>query len=186
MNFTTIVRYAITNALFICIYINIAKVSWDHSSMCVCVCVGGGGGGGGVGGDWVPHVCDETDCVRGGWPCRGWWLCFPLCLHAGGSGLGHFCASGLDTSEWVGWCLVLWLWSGPPDSDWWFSFASAFHLFLAAESSLLLCLCLRLIFKYVLGDVVLVGWRPFTRTEQMYCVCRGGVGGKGCGRVELI
>ena len=44
----------------------------------------------------------------------------------------------------VGWCLMLCLWSGPPE----FSFAPAFQLFHAVESSLLLYLCIRLTFMF--------------------------------------
>ena len=29
-----------------------------------------------------------TVCMLGVWHGRGWWLCFPLRLHAGGSGVG--------------------------------------------------------------------------------------------------
>ena len=37
---------------------------------------------------------------------------------------------------------MLWLWLGPPESDCWFSLASAFQLFLAIESSLSFHLCI--------------------------------------------
>ena len=43
---------------------------------------------------------------------------------------------------------MLWFWSGPPESYCWFSFASAFQLFLAIESSSLFHLCIRLIFMF--------------------------------------
>ena len=43
---------------------------------------------------------------------------------------------------------MLWLYSGPPESYCWFSFASAFQLFLAVESSLLFHLCIRLSFMF--------------------------------------
>ena len=60
-------------------------------------------------------------------------LCFPLLLHAGGSGLRL--SDGLKTFKSVGWCLNLWLLSGLPESNGWFSVASAFRLYLAVESS---------------------------------------------------
>ena len=41
---------------------------------------------------------------------------------------------------------MLWLWSDPPESSCLFSFASAFQLFLAVESSSLFLLCVCLIF----------------------------------------
>ena len=41
----------------------------------------------------------------------------------------------------VGWYLMLCLWSGPPESNCWFSFAPAFHLFRAVQSLSLLHLC---------------------------------------------
>ena len=46
-------------------------------------------------------------------------------------------------------------WSGPPESYCWFSFALAFQLFRAVESSSLFHLCNLLIFC-VLGDVALM------------------------------
>ena len=47
------------------------------------------------------------------------------------------------------------LWSGPPESYCWFSFALAFQLFRAVKSSSLFHLCNLLIFC-VLGDVALM------------------------------
>ena len=41
---------------------------------------------------------------------------------------------------------MLWLWSGPPDSYYWFYFVSVFQLFLAVEFSSLFHLYIRLIF----------------------------------------
>ena len=55
----------------------------------------------------------------------------------------------------VGWYLMLYLWSGPLESYCWFSFALAFQLFRAVESSSLFHLCNLLIFC-VLGDVALM------------------------------
>ena len=56
----------------------------------------------------------------------------------------------------------LWLWSGPPESSYWFSFASAFNLFLAVKSSSLfhLCICLVLMFSEMLHwwEVLCAGW----------------------------
>ena len=43
---------------------------------------------------------------------------------------------------------MFWLWSGPSDSYCWFSFASAFQLFLAVESSSLFHFCIRSIFVF--------------------------------------
>ena len=45
----------------------------------------------------------------------------------------------------VGWYLMLYLWSGPPESYCWFSFALAFQLFRAVE---LFHLCNLLIFVF--------------------------------------
>ena len=45
-------------------------------------------------------------------------------------------------------CLMLWLWSGPPESNCWFSFVSAFQFFLAVESSLYVHRCIRLVFLF--------------------------------------
>ena len=50
---------------------------------------------------------------------------------------------------------MLYLWSGPPESYCWFSFALTFQLFRAVESSSLFHLCNLLIFC-VLGDVALM------------------------------
>ena len=56
---------------------------------------------------------------------------------------------------------MLSLWSGPPESNCWFSFASAFQLFLAVESSSLFHPCIHFNF-YVLGDVALMSLKTFT------------------------
>ena len=37
---------------------------------------------------WMWRGYSAMVCVLGVWPSRGWWLCFPLWLHAGGSGVG--------------------------------------------------------------------------------------------------
>ena len=39
---------------------------------------------------------------------------------------------------------------------------------------------------YVLGDVGLTSYEPFTRTEQMSCVYYGRTEGEGCGHVKAI
>ena len=78
---------------------------------------------------------------------------------------------------------MLWLWSGQPESYCWVSFASAFQLFLAVESSSLFHLCIRLIFIF---SEMLHWWvrNPFTRTEEMSCVYHGRTKGEGCGHVN--
>ena len=78
-------------------------------------------------------------------------------LHAGGLGLRFYDGSSkkglLEIKFWV--VLVLYLWSGPPESYCWFSFALAFQLFYAVESSSLFHHCNLLIFC-VLGNVALM------------------------------
>ena len=45
----------------------------------------------------------EADCMLGGRPGRGWRLCFPLWLHAGGSDFRLCGGSDLGTCLLVGW-----------------------------------------------------------------------------------
>ena len=84
----------------------------------------------------------------------------------------------------VVWYLMLYLWSGPPGSYVWFSFALAFQLFRAVESSSLFHLCNLLIFC-VLGDVTLMT-EAFMRTEQIMCLNRGRSKGEDYGHVKSI
>ena len=74
---------------------------------------------------------------------------------------------------------------GPPESYCWVSFAVAFQLFRAVESSSLFHLCNLLIF-YVLGDVTLMSYEAFMRSEQIMCLnlCRSK--GEDCGHVKSI
>ena len=51
--------------------------------------------------------------MLGGRPGQGWRLCFPLWLHAGGSGFGLYGGSHLGACWWDGGGLVLWLFVGP-------------------------------------------------------------------------
>ena len=110
--------------------------------------------------------------------------CFPLWLHAGWSGLRLYDGSGLNTFKYVGLCLMLWLWSGPLESYFWCSFASAFQLFLAVDSSSLFHLCTCVFDLYVLRDVALMNLEPFTRTEQMSCVYHGRTESESCGHIK--
>ena len=54
-------------------------------------------------GDWLWHWCVAVDCMLGSQPSRGWRLCFPLWLHAGGSGFGLCGGSGLGTYLLIRW-----------------------------------------------------------------------------------
>ena len=66
-----------------------------------------------------------------------------------GSGrVSDYDGSGLQTFKLVGWCHMLWLCLGTPESNCWFSFASAFQLLFAVKSSSLFRLCVRLIFMF--------------------------------------
>ena len=78
---------------------------------------------------------------------------------------------------------MLYLWSGLAESNCWFSFAPAFQLFRAVESLSLLHLCNSLIFC-VLGDVALISYGAFMRTEQIMCLNRGRSKGEDCGHVK--
>ena len=80
---------------------------------------------------------------------------------------------------------MLYLWSGPPESYCWFSFALVFQLFRAVESSSLFHLCNLLIFC-VLGDAALMSYEAFMRTEQIMCLNRGKSKGEDCGHVQSI
>ena len=71
----------------------------------------------------------------------------------------------------------------PTESYCWFSFALAFQLFRAVESSSLFHLCNLLIF-YVLGDEALMSLEAFMRTEQILCLNRGRSKGEDCGHVK--
>ena len=51
--------------------------------------------------------------------------------------------------------------------------------FLTTGTSLLFRLCVRFFFFVCSRDVALVGWKPFTRTEQVSCVYHGRTGGEG-------
>ena len=75
---------------------------------------------------------------------------------------------------------MLWLWSGPPESYWWFSYASAFQLFLAVESSRLFYLCIRF-------DFYVRWWvrKPFTLTDQMSCVYHDRTKGEWPRKIDL-
>ena len=74
---------------------------------------------------------------------------------------------------------------GPPESYCWFSFALAFQLFRAVESSSLFHLCNLLIFC-VLGDVALMSLEAFMRTEQILCLHRGRSKDEDLGHVKSI
>ena len=76
-------------------------------------------------------------------------------------------------------------WSGPPESYCWFSFALAFLLCRAVESSELFHLC-NLLIVCVLGDVALMSEGAFMWTEQIICLNRGTSKDEDCGHLKSI
>ena len=79
---------------------------------------------------------------------------------------------------------MLWFWSGPPETNCWFSFASAFQLILAIETSSLFHVCTRLILcsRRCSTDEL----EPLHRTKLISCVYHGRTKGEGCGHVKSI
>ena len=78
---------------------------------------------------------------------------------------------------------MFWLWSGPTESNFWFSFSISI---ISRCRVLIFVLFLYSFDFYILGDVAQMSKKPFTRTEQMPCVYHGRTKGEGCGHVKSI
>ena len=82
---------------------------------------------------------------------------------------------------------MLWLWSGPPESSCQFSLLKHFNYFL--QSNPHRCFIYVFVYSvdfYVLGDVALMSYKPFTWIEQISCVYHGRTKGASCGHVKSI
>ena len=78
---------------------------------------------------------------------------------------------------------MLWLWSSPPESYVWFSFASAFQCFVAVGSWSLFHLCIRLIFIF---SEMLHWWIRNPSGGLKKYVYHGRTKGEGCGHVNRL
>ena len=145
-------------------------------------------------------MCSAAVCMLGVWPGRGLWLCFPLWLRAGESGvrlgggpdMGLFILVGLGRSFF---CLLL----GPPGFGCWFSFAQVFRWCCSAPrgspgvgrntflSNPHLCFIIVFVCDlFVSHGGPLLGWKAFARTEQLCVLSHGGGWGRGWVPVEPV